>query len=123
MVLGIDPKNDFAIKCVFGSERHTAILVAVLNAVLCPAPGRRVASVEILNPLTEPVVLDEKLSILDIRARDQSGRQFNVEMQMVPHPSFPERFIYYWAKVYSRQLVVGDRYEWLHPVISICFLV
>jgi predicted transposase/invertase (TIGR01784 family) len=122
MVLGIDPRNDFAFKCVFGSERHTAILVDVLNAVLRPPSGRRVVSVEILNPMTEPVVLDEKLAILDLRARDQTGRQFNVEMQMVAHPSFAERFLYYWAKVYSSQLVAGDRYEALQPVISICFL-
>jgi len=122
MVLGIDPKNDFAFKCVFGSERHTAILVDVLNAVLRPPPGRRVVGVEILNPMMEPVVLDEKLAILDVRARDQMGRQFNVEMQMVLHPCFPERFLYYWSKVYSGQLVAGDRYEALQPVISICFL-
>lgn len=111
MVLGVDPKNDFAFKCVFGSERHTGILVDVLNSVLRPLPDRRVVSVEILNPMTEPVVLDEKLSILDVKARDQAGRQFNVEMQMVPHPIFAERFLYYWAKLYSGQLIAGDRYE------------
>ena len=33
MVLGVDPKNDFAFKCIFGNERRTAILVDVLNAV------------------------------------------------------------------------------------------
>lgn len=122
MALGVDPKNDFAFKCVFGSERHTAILVDVLNAVLRPPVERRVVSVEILNPITEPVVLDEKLSILDVKARDQTGRQFNVEMQMVPHPSLPSRFLYYWAKLYASQLLAGDRYEQLQPVISICFL-
>ena len=45
-------------------------------------PDERVESVVILNPITEPLVLDDKLSILDIRARDQTGRSPNVEMQM-----------------------------------------
>ena len=36
MGLGIDPKNDYAFKCVFGSEHHTRILVHLLNAVLDP---------------------------------------------------------------------------------------
>ncbi len=94
----------------------------MLNAVLKPPPEHRVEYVEILNPITEPVVLDEKLSILDIRARDQSGRQFNVEMQMVTHAALQSRFLYYWAKLYSSQLESGDRYDLLRPVVSICFL-
>ena len=73
-ILGIDPKNDYAFKCVFGSERHTRVLIHMLNAVLRPPPERRVIHVTILNPFTETVVLDEKLAILDIRARDQSER-------------------------------------------------
>ncbi len=122
MILGIDPKNDYAFKCVFGSQRHTRVLIHMLNAVLKPPPERRILSVEILNPISEPVVLDEKLSILDVKASDQSGRQFNVEMQMATHPRLQERFLYYWAKLYSGQLQSGDQYEALRPVISICFL-
>jgi len=122
MILGIDPKNDYAFKCVFGSERHASVLIHMLNAVLKPPPERRVESVEILNPMTEPVVLDEKLSILDVKARDQSGRQFNVEMQMAAHPGLRGRFLYYWAKLYGGQLQAGEEYETLEPVVSICFL-
>ncbi len=59
MALGIDPKNDYAFKCVFGSERHTRVLIHMLNAVLKPRSERRVDSVVILNPMSEPVVLDE----------------------------------------------------------------
>ena len=120
--LGVDPKNDYAFKCVFGSELHTRVLVHLLNAVLDPAPGRRIARVEILNPITEPVVLDDKLSILDIRAGDQSGRQFNIEMQMVPHVGLRGRWLYYWSKLYGGQLQSGDKYELLQPAISICFV-
>jgi len=122
MALGIDPKNDYAFKCVFGSERHSRVLIHMLNAVLKPSPERRVQSVDIVNPMTEPVILDEKLSILDIRARDQSGRQFNVEMQMAAHPGLRGQFLYYWARLYGGQLQSGEEYETLEPVISICFL-
>ena len=122
MQLGIDPKNDYAFKCVFGDEHHTRVLIHVLNAVLRPPTECRVASVEILNPFSDRDVLDEKLSILDIKARDQSGRYFNVEMQMVPHPSDRRRFLYYWAKIYGSQLLSGDDYKLLEPAISICFV-
>ena len=122
MALGIDPKNDYAFKCVFGSEQHTRILVHLLNAVLDPPPGGRVESVAILNPSFEPLNLDEKMSILDIRARDQSGRQFDIEMQMASHPGLRDRFLLYWARLYASQSRAGDGYELLNPVISVCFL-
>lgn len=56
-----------------------------LDAVLQPATGQGIESLEILNPFNDKEALDEKLSILDIKARDQSGRQFNVEMQMLAY--------------------------------------
>ena len=120
--LGIDPKNDYAFKRVFGSEQHTRVLVHVLNAVLEPPSGQRIESVVVLNPITEPLVVDDKVSILDIRARDQSGRSFNVEMQMVPDQGFRGRLLYYWARLYGSQLQSGDKYELLAPTLSICFV-
>ena len=122
MALGIDAKNDYAFKYVFGSEQRTGILIHMLNAVLKPPPGRRVESVVIRNPISEQVILDDKLSILDIKASDQSGRQFNVEMQMTIPPNLPGRLLYYWSKLYSGQLTTGEEYDLLQPVISICFL-
>jgi predicted transposase/invertase (TIGR01784 family) len=43
-------------------------------------------------------------------------------MQMVPAPSFPGRFLYYWSNTYGNQLKQGAPYDDLRPVISICFL-
>jgi predicted transposase/invertase (TIGR01784 family) len=107
---------------VFGSEHHTQILVDLLTAVLQPPPGEQVESVTVLNPLVEPLRLDDKLSVLDLRACDQTGRQFDVEMQMANHSGLKERFLAYWARLYSGQLRRGEGYEDLKPVVSICFL-
>ena len=56
-------------------------------AVLEPAPSRQLLNLESLNPYTEQMTLDDKLSILDIKARDDQGRIFNIEMQMAASPS------------------------------------
>ena len=40
---GIDPRVDYALKKVFGSESSTPILLDFLNAVLKPPPERRPA--------------------------------------------------------------------------------
>jgi predicted transposase/invertase (TIGR01784 family) len=45
--------------------------------------------------------VNDKLSILDTKARDQSGWHFNVEMQMVAGRSQQRRTLYYWSKAVS----------------------
>ena len=82
MVPGCDPKVDYAFKKVFGTEDNTPVLLNLLDAVLRPPTGQRLIHLDILNPFNEKDALDDKLSILDIKARDQQSRQYNVGMQM-----------------------------------------
>ena len=60
--------------------------------------------------------------ILDIKARDDQGRLYNLEMQMLATASLVQRLLYYWSKIYSQQLAEGDDYTRLRPTISICFV-
>jgi predicted transposase/invertase (TIGR01784 family) len=95
MIPRIDPKVDYAFKRLFGREPNQALAVHLLNAVLKPPPAERVVELELLNPFNDKDRLDDKLSILDIKARDQSGRQFNVEMQLLANRYFRQRVPYY----------------------------
>ncbi|MGH7135819.1 MAG: PD-(D/E)XK nuclease family transposase, partial [Pirellulales bacterium] len=45
-----DPKVDYAFKHVFGREESKPALMSLLNAVLQPAAGQGIASLELLNP-------------------------------------------------------------------------
>ena len=114
----IDPKVDYVFKKVFGSESNTDVLQDLLEAVL----GFPLSGVEIINPFNEKEATDDKLSVLDIKARDASGKWFDVEMQMFSHAAIAPRLLYYWAKLYSGQLVEGQDYRELRPAYSICFL-
>lgn len=120
MLIGIDPKVDYAFKRVLGDERNADILIHLLNAIL--APGRPIVSVEILNPFQEKDFSEDKLSILDIKARDDLGRLVHVEMQLLLPRHFRGRILYYWASLYRQQIGEGDAYDRLHPTISICFV-
>jgi predicted transposase/invertase (TIGR01784 family) len=122
MLIEIDPKVDYAFKRVFGHEKNKDLLIHLLNAVLDPPPGEAVAEVELLNPFSPKDAPHDKQTILDVRARDQSGRQFNVEMQMISHARFPQRMLFYWADLHRQQLVQGEDYTKLRPTVSICFL-
>ncbi len=122
MMPGVNPKVDYAFKKVFGSEANTPVLLNLLEAVLRPPPEQRLVALEIRNPFNDKDALDDKLSILDIKARDQQGRQYNVEMQMLGTPLYPQRVLYYWAVLHSQQLHAGEHYGQLQPTISISFV-
>ena len=122
MVPGIDPKVDIVFKRLFGTEPNADLLIELLNGVLAFPPSRAVTAVEIQNPFHEQEALDDKLSILDIKARDAAGRHFNVEMQVLPYAAYPQRIVYYLTKLHQQQLREGEPYSGLAPSYSISFL-
>ena len=56
---------------------------------------------------------------MDVRCRDNQGRQFIVEMQMAWSPEFQQRVLFNAAKAYVRQLGKGFDYSLLEPVYSL----
>lgn len=122
MIVAIDPKVDYAFKRLFGRQQNQDLLVDLINAVLQEPAERRVVGLEILNPFQDKDFLEDKLSVLDIKARDQSGRQFNIEMQMLAFAAFRPRVLYYWARLHQSQLEEGADYGVLRPTLTICFV-
>jgi predicted transposase/invertase (TIGR01784 family) len=122
MILGVSPTVDYAFKHLFGRDTTRPLLINVLGSVLEPAPEHRIQDLELLNPFNPKEALDDKLSILDIKARDQSGRQFNVEMQMLAFRYYEKRILYYATKLHQAQLHEGEDYLRLQPTLSISFL-
>lgn len=119
MRLGIDPKVDYVFKKLFGSEANKSLLIDLLNAVLVESIPEPLDDIQILNPFNDKDSLDDKLSILDIKARDRTGRLYNIEMQMVDYAEYPNRVLYYWARLYQEQLHEGDDYDQLRPTFAI----
>ena len=122
MILGIDPKVDFAFKRMLGKESTRPILIDLIDSVRCPSPGHLLQDIELLNPFNLQETAEDKLSIVDIKARDQAGWQFNVEMQLVVDPSYGKRILYYGSRLHQQQLHEGERYRNLKPTISISLL-
>ena len=82
--------------------------------------GRRlIESVEIENPFNVANFANQKTSIVDVKAKDEKGKTYDIEMQLVDAMGFTDRVLYYWSKIYSSMLNRGDIYEQLRPVISI----
>jgi predicted transposase/invertase (TIGR01784 family) len=117
-----DVKNDIAFRKIFGNENKTEILISFLNAVLKLEGSKKINWVEILNPYQLPIVLGAKSTILDVKAKDKSGNEYIVEMQVTDKIGFAKRAVYYSAKSYSAQLNVGENYYQLKPTIFIGIL-
>jgi len=118
----VDVKNDVAFRKIFGNEQKTAPLISFLNAALQLQGDERVVSVSLANPYQFPRIAGEKATILDVRATDQSGRKFVVEMQVPSKKGFDKRLQYYIARDYSMQIDTGDDDPLLNPAYFIGIL-
>ena len=113
----LDPKADLTFKKVFG--KHKDLLISLLNALLPLSDDEQVESVEYLPAELVPDLPMGKNSIVDVRCKDLSGRQFIVEMQMIWTPAFQQRVLFNASKAFVRQLRRNRKYELLQPVYSL----
>ena len=118
----VNPKNDVAFRKIFGNEQKTDILVGFLNAVLNLRGAKTIQSVQILNPYQTPKLENLKTTILDVRATDQRGISYIIEMQIAYVAGVKKRFTYYLAKAYANQIERGEDYPKLNEVIFIGIL-
>jgi len=116
----INPRVDFAFKKLFGSEENKDLLMSLINAIV--SSEEQVVEVELKNPYNLAAYQAGKMSILDIKAKAENGRWFNVEMQISEDYNFDKRAIYYWAKLVTEQLSEGKMYKELKKTISINIL-
>jgi predicted transposase/invertase (TIGR01784 family) len=116
----INPRVDFAFKKLFGSEENKDLLMSLINAIV--SEHEQVVEVELKNPYNLADYRAGKMSILDIKAKSETGRWFNVEMQISEDYNFDKRAIYYWAKLVTEQLSEGQMFKELKKTISINIL-
>jgi len=117
-----DPKNDLAFKKIFGDEKHKNILISFLNAVLDFQDEFIIADVTLANPYQVPKIPELQETILDIKATNQRGDTFIVEMQKKDLGDFTKRSLYYTSKAYVSQLDKGLDYAKLKQVYFIGIL-
>lgn len=118
----VDVKNDIAFRKIFGNENRKEALISFLNAILDFHGDQRINQVTILNPYQLPKLKGGKVTIIDVKATDQAGRTYIIEMQVGDLNGFEKRVLYYASKSYSDQIKRADFYRKLRPVIFIGIL-
>ncbi|MFM7200921.1 MAG: Rpn family recombination-promoting nuclease/putative transposase [Myxococcota bacterium] len=115
----IDPMVDYVFKILLGTEENKDVLIFFLNSVLGRKGTARLLEVTLLNPYNDKEFGKDKLTIVDVKARDGQGHWYQIEVQLVVHPYLPERMVYSWCQLYGKQLVEGEEYQSLKPVTAI----
>ena len=110
----LNPKADMTFKLVFGE--HPDLVMSLLNALLPLPEDGQIESVEYLTPEMVPDNPAKKDSIVDVRCKDQQGRQFIVEMQLYWNEEFKRRVLLNASKAIVRQLDKGEDYSLIQPV-------
>src|SRR3990167_2518690 len=113
----LDPKNDFAFKRIFGTEKNKDILIHFINDMLYTTQKNKIKTVQLLKPSQDPDILSKKQSVLDVLCTDNVGRQYIVEMQVAKSKGFEKRAQYYAAKAYAGQLDSTEKYSGLKEII------
>jgi len=114
----MSPKYDFVFKYIFGNEKHKDLLIALLSDIL-GVPNEEFEGIEIINSELLKEFKEDKKGILDVRVRTRSGKQIDVEIQILPTDYMAERTIFYWSKMYTSQIHPGDTYDNLKKCVTI----
>jgi predicted transposase/invertase (TIGR01784 family) len=115
----LNPKTDYAFKKIFGSESSHEILISFLNAILNLSGDEVIIEVVISDPYQASKTLGMKDTFLDVKVKDQRGRFYIVEMQVLNVEGFEKRVLYNTCKAYVNQLNKGDAYRLLTGVVAI----
>ena len=110
-------KLDIIFKRIFGNENNKNIIAAFISDLL-EIPREDIKAIYLSNVELAPEYIDQKFSRLDIKM-DVDGRIVNIEMQVNREPDFKDRTLFYWSKLYSDELKVGDDYGELKQTICI----
>lgn len=116
----INPRVDIAFKKIFGVEENKDLLVSLINSIV--GEEDQVSDITLLNPYNPKHFKSDKLSILDIKATNQDGKRFNIEIQISDEADYDKRALYYWAKIYTDQLKASEDYSKLAKAIGIHIL-
>ena len=113
----LDPKNDFAFKKIFGTEKNKDILIHFLNDMVTFKEKGKIQDVTFLKTSQDPETAASKISIVDILCKDEKGSRYIVEMQVAKDKGFEKRAQYYASKAYISQAHVGGEYQDLKEII------
>ena len=115
----LSPKIDVVFHMLFGEQKHERITKKLIEDVI----GEKVETIELeKTPYLWGEQVNDKVGIIDIRAKINGKNPIDIEMQIADEKNIEKRILFYWSKLYLKQLKEGEKYKDLNRSISIIFL-
>ncbi len=114
----ISLKYDFSFKHLMRSEEVRKYFISDVLGI----PPEEIRSVRPANTFLWKRYFRQKLGILDVLLVLNGDRKVNIELQVRIVKHWERRALFYLAKVFTEDLLAGERYERLKKCISISLL-
>jgi len=112
----LNPKIDYVFKRIFGQKGSEEITAGLLSSIL----RTKVKNIKLdCNPILEKDLIDDKIGILDIKAKIENNINCDIEMQVVDRKNIEKRILFYWSKIYSKSIKEGENHKKLQKGIVI----
>ena len=113
----LSPRLDVVFKKLFSEPDNKPLLTDFLASVL-EVDSDKIHDLRIVNGEITPSMINEKFIRLDLTVLID-GAKIDIEMQCLGNEYYRDRALYYWAKLYARDLKSGEGYDMLEQTISI----
>ena len=110
------PTNDYVFHRLFGHVGNEDLTSGLISSIL----NQEIETIKIdETQITEQNIKDDKVGVLDIKARLNNNILCDVEMQVAKKEDIEKRIMFYWSKLYSSEIYSGQDYNVLHRTIAI----
>ncbi|MDR0571980.1 MAG: Rpn family recombination-promoting nuclease/putative transposase [Rickettsiales bacterium] len=110
--------NDIVFKMFFEKRQD---LLKELVAQILSMPIETIREFNVMNPEIPPDLIEDKFCRLDIHM-GLDDKKVGLEVQVANKGDYPERSLYYWARLFSSSLARGQNYKDLPEVVIITIL-
>ena len=112
----LDPKNDYVFKRIFGHIGNENITKQMLSTIL-KTKINKISLEE--TPILEQDLVEDKVGIIDVHAKIEETIDVDIEMQVVSKSNIEKRLLFYWSKLYTKNINKGQDYNSLCKTIVI----
>ena len=112
----LSPTMDFVFQVLFGEVGSEEITKDFLEAIL----KEKITEINLSrNPILRREKIEGKMGILDVIVEINKKETCNIEMQVGEREDIVQRLLYYWGKMYTKNINKGEQYKELKRTIVI----
>ena len=95
-----DPMSDLFTAVLLGDPKNESLLLSYINGVFLDVGKTPIVKAKLINPFNIKKYAMSKSIVLDVHAKDELGRHYDIEVQNQDHQFFENRMLYYWSDQY-----------------------